>query len=356
MMPPKLREARFDDYEQISALERRTGLAAKPFDEWRHLWVENPVYRKMPGWPIGWVLEDDAGRVVGNLGNIPLRYEFRGAGLVTAAGHAWTVAPEYRSYGLLLMETLFNQTGIDLYLNTTLNDNAVGAYSVFGSPRVPAGTWDRAGFWVTRYRGFARSVARMKGLPLPGLAGVPLGAALWLKSAAWASTAPRAAEGIEECAAFDGRFDAFWEALRCRHRDRLLGLRSREVLDWHFHFPLRKGELWIAAVSGGSGLLGYAVFVQRDVPELGLRRVRLADFRQLDSRNSLLPGFLAWALRKCRREGVDALETVGSDDAPFQRKLPAWCYYYKAVDRDLADALRDPGVWQPSSFDGDASL
>jgi hypothetical protein len=357
MMPPKIREAQFEDYEQIAALEASTGLATKPFDEWRHLWLDNPVYRALPHWPIGWVLEDEAGRVVGNVNNIPLWYEFRGARLLISAGHAWTVDPKYRSYGLLLMETYFDQPGVDLYLGTTVNGNAAATFSVFDSPRIPAGAWDRAGFWVTRYRGFARSVARMKKLPAPGLLAAPISAALRIKSITSGYATPRAAEGIEECAAFDERFDAFWEALRCRQRNMLLGVRSRQVLNWHFEWARRKGEMWIATASDGSGLLGYAVFVRRDVPEIGLRRMRLADFQALNSRECMLAGFLGWAIEKCRREGIDALETVGSDAAPFQRRLPAWCYYYKpSADQGLADALRDAGAWDPSSFDGDASL
>ncbi len=35
---PKLREARFEDYDQIAGLESRFGLTAKPYEEWVHLW------------------------------------------------------------------------------------------------------------------------------------------------------------------------------------------------------------------------------------------------------------------------------------------------------------------------------
>ena len=33
-----MREARFEDYEQIAALESRFGLAVQPYNEWIHLW------------------------------------------------------------------------------------------------------------------------------------------------------------------------------------------------------------------------------------------------------------------------------------------------------------------------------
>src|SRR5207248_4247565 len=71
-----LRQACFDDYEQIAALEARNGLQPKTHEEWRHLWRNNPAYRD--GWPIGWVLENQMGDLVGSLGNIPLLCEFQG--------------------------------------------------------------------------------------------------------------------------------------------------------------------------------------------------------------------------------------------------------------------------------------
>jgi hypothetical protein len=54
----EFREARFEDYEGISALKHSQGLASKPFDEWRRLWIGNPCFKEMRRWPIGWVLTD----------------------------------------------------------------------------------------------------------------------------------------------------------------------------------------------------------------------------------------------------------------------------------------------------------
>src|SRR5258708_529233 len=75
---PLLRLALFDDYDQISALEAANGLAIKSREEWLHLWRENPAYLQLPGWPIGWVLEDEDGRIVGVLENVPCLSPFCG--------------------------------------------------------------------------------------------------------------------------------------------------------------------------------------------------------------------------------------------------------------------------------------
>ena len=42
--------------------------------------------------------------------------------------------------------------------------------------------------------------------------------------------------------------------------------------------------------------------------------------------------------------------------APTVQTLPAGKYFYRANDPDLAAALTDPDAWDPSLFDGDASL
>jgi hypothetical protein len=42
--------------------------------------------------------------------------------------------------------------------------------------------------------------------------------------------------------------------------------------------------------------------------------------------------------------------------APHLRQLPSWLYFYKARSSDLEKELQNPDVWDPSQFDGDASL
>ncbi len=42
--------------------------------------------------------------------------------------------------------------------------------------------------------------------------------------------------------------------------------------------------------------------------------------------------------------------------APHRRKLPSWPFYYHAADPTLAAELCRPEVWDPSTFDGDASI
>src|SRR5436189_6452939 len=82
---PKLREARFEDYEQIAELESRFGLTAKPYAEWVHLWQATPLYRKLKAdSPIGWVLEDEDGKIVASMANMQSFYELDGRNVLGA--------------------------------------------------------------------------------------------------------------------------------------------------------------------------------------------------------------------------------------------------------------------------------
>ena len=142
---PKLREARLEDYEQIAALESRFGLTAKPYNEWVHLWQGNPLYRELKtDWPIGWVVEDQDGKIVGSMGNIPFLYELDGRRILVASGHSWVADLEYRSVSLLLLHKLIRQSHVDLYLNNTVGNSSVAAVTALGCSRMPVGIWDEA--------------------------------------------------------------------------------------------------------------------------------------------------------------------------------------------------------------------
>jgi len=362
----RLRETYYEDYQQIAWLESRYGLEAKGYDEWAHLWRENPLYRELqPGWPLGWVIEDENQQIVGSMGNIPLSYEFEGKRILAATGRSLVAEPAYRSAALLLLDHLINQSGIDLYLNNTVSRDAAASFSMFECPRVPVGMWDESAFWITHYRGFAQSFLVKKNYPLSRQLSYPLSWAAFLKDAA--TTKPLSAGDVEvkACAGFDDRFDDFWSALRTNHPHLLLAVRTRAFLEWHFRYALRQKHLWIAAVVDGPRLAAYSIFLKRDIRNFGLKRIQLVDFQSLDGSTALLPPMLHWAFRKCRDEGVHMLENIGCwleegevirDLAPHRRKLSTWSFFYRANNPSLAVSLRDRRAWAPSLFDGDASL
>jgi len=352
-----LRETTFEDFEQISRLERRFDVGRKTFDDWQSLWTANPAYRSRRGWPIGWVLDHD-GRIVGSLGNIPVDYELDGRTIMAAAGRSWVTDPEYRGYAVMLMEEFFQQENVDLFLSTTVNHKAQGAFSTFGVQPLPAGRWDHSAFWITNYRGFARAFAASRGWRIPAGLAAP---ALLAKQTFCGSplNAGRNLAVWQEMG-FDERFDAFWDELRERKRGALLGVRSREALDWHFHSALAKRRLWILTIQERGQIAAYSIFCRKDSRSHGLTRMRVVDYQSLSNEREPLMAMLAWALQRCREEGIHILEDLGccmeGIGAPNHRQLASWTSYFKASDQELTNHLNRPGAWRPSLFDGDSSL
>jgi hypothetical protein len=365
---PNLRPTRLDDYPQIQQLESSHDLLTLPAEDWRRMWLDNPLRARLgDNFPIGWVLEDSGGQIVGSMANIPTRYTFENRDLIAVTGRGWVVSPEYRGVALLLMDEYFNQEGADLFINTTVNSMAVDPFSAFGSARVPLGDWETAAYWITNYRGFAATALRIKHAPMPALLALPAAAALKLKDAFTVKSLPAGSPSVEvsHAAAFDSRFDAFWQELSSKNPGKLLGYRDSATLAWHFAGPLRAKQVWILTASRSGLLRGYCIVKRQDHPPSGLTRMRVVDYQSLDPQDDLLPALLGVAMRKCVAEGIHTLEHVGCDlpkmsvfdqFAPYRRKLPAWPFYYHASDEGIDSRLRSPEAWDPSTYDGDASL
>lgn len=367
--PVQCRPATFDDFEDIHALERRYELGFRTYEEWSHLWINNPVWRQHANLPIGWVLESSEGRIVGSIGSVPFFFELGGRQLIAATGSSWVVDERYRGYGLLLLERFLSQPGTDVFL--CVSPNAYAQPGIMSQcVRVPTGTWNRAAFWITNYRNFAGSALASPQVRLGRMLQYPLSATLMVRDALRRDQV-KAALGrlgryeIRTCIAVDDRFDEFWEAVRSRNQHRLLANRSREVLEWHFRYPLSRKAAWISTVSDGDRLLAYAVFCRKDVARIGLRRVRLIDYQSWCDEGAWLPPLLADALERCRQDGTAVLESIGwrigggdlmDKLAPHFRTLPSWQYFYKAANSELRELLKDRAVWNASHYDGDACI
>jgi amino acid adenylation domain-containing protein len=365
--PIRLREATFEDYRQISALESHYGLQPKTYEEWTHLWLHNPTYHQLSDWPIGWVCENEDDEIVGCIGNIPLAYEFGDRALLAATSRALVVDSRHRPYAFTLLSHFFNQGNVDLFLNTTVNPNSSKLQQVFRALRVPSGAWDRSAFWITNYRAFAASLLTRKKVRGGTLLSYPLSSGLLLKDTLTRRALRASAKGVEIqfCYQFDDRFDVFWQRARKNCSGSLRGTRSSAILDWHFKDALATDRAWVLTASDPAGLSAFGIFRRQDNPEFGLDRMRLVDFQALDGQIELLKPILFGALERCRREGIHMLESIGfcaqkqkiiESLSPYYRELSSWRYFYRTNDPSLAASLKDPQVWDATCFDGDASL
>ena len=329
--------------------------------------MDNPVYQRLREWPIGWVFENRHGEIVGHIANVPLSYEFEGRTILAATSGDLVVDPCYRIYAFQLLGHFLSQRNVDLFVNNTANPNSSKALEKFRAPRVPAGAWDKAAFWITNYQGFLKCLLRKKHLPLANTLSLLLSGGLRLTEKVTRKSLKIKHHDLEvrSCDQFDERFDEFWEALKRSHPSILLATRSLEVLDWHFKYSLVQKKTSIVVVIRASQMLAYSLFTRYENPKNGLKKLRLIDFHALGGRNELLIPMLDCGLKRCEAEGFDMLEAIGfapskqmiiDQVAPYSRELRSWLYFYKAKDSRLARKLKDPGVWDPSCFDGDASL
>ena len=369
LSPPRLRPARFEDYRAIERLEAahlETTLAA---EEWSRLWLDNPLRPRLGAdWPIGWVLEDGSGKVVGSMCSIPTLYQFRGRDLICANARAWVSHPDYRGYAAWLMEEFFAQPGVDLCISNTANANAEPICKTFAT-RIPLGQWDRASFWITSYLGFANIALRMKKIPAAPLLAPAAAAALFLRDHFAKPKLTADPSGYDITFAsdpFDARFDAFWTELLALHPAKLLAVRDSANLNWHYALPIRQGKLWtITATDAHGRLRAYCIFKRQDHQPSGLQRMRLIDYQTLETATDLLPALLKPALARCAQEKIHVLENMGQGVpkmhcfdhyAPHHRLLLHWKFYYSAPDPSVDQELSNPQLWDPSNYDGDASF
>jgi hypothetical protein len=361
---PELRPMRFDDYENVRALLLDHSMECPSFEDWGHRWIDNPLWQRFGrASPIGWVLETVAGEIVGSMETIPTLYKFRGSNLIASASGAWCVKASYRGYALQLIDEYFNQP-VDLFISTTVGREAITTLSQFYEP-IPVGQWDTTSYFITEHILFARRALRKYHMPLAPLLAYPTGWTLRLRDAFYNEVLPEPPPSVlvETTDKFDARFDTFWDELVQENRDKLLAERSSRALSWHFDAAIRRNRLWIFTASKFGRMRGYCILRSESWP--GGTKVVLTDYQSLEGERDLLPGFLRAALRRCAAEGFYSLQNAGvgvpkmrafDEYAPYRRKLANSVFFYGAADKALEAELRQSRFWDPSLFDGDATL
>lgn len=369
---PMLREACFDDYDQITAVQTANQLTVKPRREWLHLWQNNPAYQALSDWPIGWVLEDQDGRLVGSLENVPCLYRLNGRTIVGAFGRGWAVNPEYRAYSLLLLLRQLQQPGVGLRVTNTASPRTSAVLSQQGWRRVPAGQWDRSALWVASYTQILQDylAPRARSLISDRLARAWWTSALFKDPLFGRVFKLESGLELRWCAKFDERFDQFWSELEEQRGDVLLLDRSRQALEWHYKYALAAGRIWILTVCDGPRLVAYAIFERKEGQRVDFPKLVLVDYQSLVKEEELkheeLPrAVISCALKRCRKASVPVLENVGcwlgalhpaAKRARFHRTFGGWSYLYQTSSPELASALQAPETWYPTQYDADASL
>ena len=232
---PKLRKASFEDYPRIVALQVANGLQTKTYEEWKHLWINNPAYAEFQAsCQSDGCLKVGTSKLSDTSVTSPCFTNWRGETPASVA-HSWAVDTRYRGYSLWLVDRYFSQKTVELFLNATVGAVAAESFAAFESLPVPAGEWDRSAFWITHYQGFRASWLAMKAFPLAKAFSYGLSVGPFIKDTLVKIQSSQRESGVElECcielmvgSTFFGR------ALRKANPHVLLAVRTRQMLEWH---------------------------------------------------------------------------------------------------------------------------
>ncbi len=356
----RVRCANVDDLPAILDVSVRNGLTAFDPDLRRRWWLSHPFRSELEQVPMGWVLENESGRIVGTMTNVPMLYELEGRPLKCAIASSWAVDPDYRRSSLLLTMSYFAQGHVDLLLNGSANETAARVMTAFGAQPIPAPDYHCSYFWILRRRAFA--AAALERRRVPGARWLSVPAALALALAALPGRLPRkAAAEIRHFDSFGEEFDRFWEKLR-RQPGRLVAVRTAKALQWRFSQAWWPDKPLIVGALREGELLGYLVAVAQ-APEhsRGLRSYLIGDLQALGDSSAVISTLLREAVRTARRLGAGSVQWIGW--APpkrqaalslFPRKYRSrghWPLYYRVASADLKSALSRPDCWDFSPFD-----
>ncbi|MBF0268183.1 MAG: hypothetical protein HQL44_06295 [Alphaproteobacteria bacterium] len=360
MMPGIVRLAVPDDAQEATDLLRKLGLTMPGCAKthWSRMWINNPALAGAgPHPPLGWVLEDDSGRMQGFFANIPMAYCFGGNDVTVGCASQWGVTKEWRSHVPQLAECYFTQNHSDLLLVTTAIKPTGRIFERFGGIKVPQDDLDRTAFWIGDAKGFLASVLRKQGRnPWPAAFLAPtLTFAAWLKRRL-RSDLP--SDDFEPEGAAP-EIDALWRE-KLQEAPRLLALRTATALRWHY--PKERGAQFFGLWRKGL-LRGYGVLLADHAPAIGLKRWRLADLLVLEDDPLVIRALLAEAFRRAQQLGAHVLEISGLPKnlraqlnlgGAFERPLPTWPAYYKTLNTKFD--LTQEGSWYLTGYDGDATL
>lgn len=364
-----VREARFSDFAEVYAMNRRLGQGTDSTDNWVRLWKDNPaVLAGKAAQRIGWVLLDGE-KIVGFLGSIPLLYQFRGKTLTVAATCRFAVEQGYRGLSHLLVNSFFRQKDVDLFLNTTATVGAGKMMTALRASPVPQQDYGRVLFWVLQPTQFAQTVLYRTKAPqtLSRLMSAPGGLLIRADTAFRRRRPALSAAGYdirESCLEGLGpEFSRFWEE-RAREAPYLFAHRTPEILRWHFSAPGSRKTTTVLSCWQEARLLGYAI-LRHDPPQEGFRRSLIADLMVKSLDRALIMSLISAAHESSARAGSHVLEVLGFPQVirdvclqahPYWRDYPACPYFHKARERELQEQLKTEDAWYACPYDGDATI
>jgi hypothetical protein len=340
-----------------------------------------------------WVLETEAGEIVGHLAATPQFYRVNGQRVLAHTPADYQVLPQYGFHALLLMRKFFrtvqNCVACDMLPTVISVETRMGAEVVGGlhyaakllnvsrlpAPPIPA------------------SVRRLLGLREPSLSEDADGAGVLGQGPVIPPPRPRAPiprplksflngglQGIDEALGsifggrlkvevlegFDESFDELFEKISSRVS--CLPEKDAAFLRWRYGPGSPQAPVLILGVRDGEGLLGYAVLRVTRKSLDNLHDAYILDLMALPERHDVARTLLQESVRFFRRAGVPIVRYRFLMSPTSPRTSDLWClgFFYrnerrnmllvKFADRGLHKMAKDLASWSYSIGDGEATF
>ncbi len=371
---PSLRDAGLDDALAITEFLVGLGLVMPEgedaiIDHWQKLWRSNPALKHHGDNPaLGWVLEDQ-GRMVGFFGNIPQVAYYQGQLVTVSSARAWAVDRDYRDRTPVLCEAFFNQQNADLLLISSASVPAGKRCLDYGASKLPQAGYGEILYWVVDSFGFLRAGLKKKGRgPMAAFWGGLLGSVALNAQMRLLGRRPYAGLGgitpitVDE---IGEEFDGLWQRKLAATPERLLAARDAETLKWYFGLSQNAGNTRILCARRDGNLDGYAVLVREDAPDIGLKRLKIADLfvagDAAETANALLAAAYEYGLAKrCHVLELiglaEPLRGIALGHKPYSRPMATFPFFFKALRPDLQAPLETGNGWSVTAYDGDTAL
>jgi hypothetical protein len=370
LVPAKIREAKFSDYQAITDLKQRWGLTPDPLENWEHLWRRNPALKHMQtGGAIGWVVEAQ-GKIVGYLASISSLYRFGGKTLTAVVGSGFVAEPAYRGHTVRLMGAFYAQKPVDLYLSTTAVEATGKIACAFGCEPMPQENYETVLFWVLRPYPFIQTVLKKLQVKpaLSPVLGVLGSIAVRIDTVFRGRRPRRPAKNLTvseiKVSEITEEFEILWNE-KLAEGTRLLADRSLEFLRWHYSVPQDGAKTSFLCCRKDGQLVGYLVIRDETGGANGSRRSLIADMLVKQDDPETLKTLMVAAYKHAKRAGSHVLEAQGFPAGmrhqflqwnPYSRKFPATPFYYKGAAPAMHKTLADGALWYGTPFDGDTTL
>ena len=354
----EIRPLHFSDGPAIASLSEQNGMGRLDLQAWQSVWEAYPLAADFREIPIGWVLENAEGRVLGYLGNMHQMYEYHGVFLKAASSGSWMVDAAHRGTALPLVIAFYKQKGIDLYLNGSANQLTIKVMAAFKIPRIPLPDYNTPCFWALRPRAFALAVMRRKSIPGASVLSWMAGSAIGIWDLSRQSGRGKQSVAVNQCETFGLGFDDIWPRLSSA-TPRLRAVRNAAILQWKFGVDLRAGNAIILVAGPINQPSGYAVLIRRDPSELGMEMFDIADIQAVGDDPEVFKSLILAGIEAAHERGADALKLSTGTPAkrrpaealrPYSYQLPYWQLYYKAAPSVTVD-LSQSDSWDFSRFD-----